>query len=132
MEKVKTILVVDDHREIVKLLEHILTTNGYETIFAYDGENALYVCQDYPFPIHLLLTDIHMEPNMDGCELAATMRILRPEIKVIYMSAYTEDERVFREVRAGMADFLPKPFSQKELLKKVEDMLGVKSLSKSS
>jgi DNA-binding NtrC family response regulator len=124
MEASKTILVVDDEASIVRLAKTILYLQGYTVIFGCSGEDALYVNEQHPFPIHLLLTDIRMSPHLNGCDLAERMRILRPEIRVLYMSAYTDDERVLREVQAGAAGFLRKPFTPRELVAKVSGVLS--------
>jgi DNA-binding NtrC family response regulator len=122
MEHRKTILIVDDNDEIVKLVKYMLAMQGYETIDGCSGEDALYLNERYPFDIHLLLTDIRMSPNMNGCDLAHAMRVIRPGIKVIYMSAFTDDDQVSEEVAGGQAQFLRKPFTQKELLRAVETL----------
>jgi len=122
MENRKTILIVDDNDEIVKLVKYMLAMQGYETIDGCSGEDALYLNERYPFDIHLLLTDIRMSPNMNGCDLAHAMRVIRPGIKVIYMSAFTDDDQVSEEVAGGQAQFLRKPFTQKELLRAVESL----------
>ncbi len=123
VENRKTILIVDDNDEIVELVKCMLSLEGYEIIDGCSGEDALYLNERYPFPIHVLLTDIRMSPNMNGCDLAHAMRIVRPGIKVIYMSAFTEDLRVGDEVAGGQARFLRKPFTQKDLLLTVEEAL---------
>jgi DNA-binding NtrC family response regulator len=120
MEQMKTILIVDDNDEIVKLVKYMLAMQGYETIDGCSGEDALYLNERYPFDIHLLLTDIRMSPNMSGRDLAHAMRVIRPGIKVIYMSAFTDDDQVNEEVAGGQAQFLRKPFTQKDLLRAVE------------
>lgn len=124
MDDKKTILIVDDNDEIVELVKVMLSSDGYETIDGCSGEDALYLNERYPFGIHLLITDIRMSPNMNGCDLAHAMRIIRPGIKVIYMSAFTDDERVGDEVVAGQAQFLRKPFTRKELLWAVDQILA--------
>jgi two-component system cell cycle sensor histidine kinase/response regulator CckA len=123
MDVKKTILIVDDNDEIVELVKCMLALEGYETIDGCSGEDALYLNERYPFSIHLLITDIRMSPNMNGCDLAHAMRIVRPGIKVVYMSAFTDDSRVGEEVSAGQARFLRKPFSKKDLLKAVEAVM---------
>jgi two-component system cell cycle sensor histidine kinase/response regulator CckA len=123
MDNKKTILIVDDNDEIVELVKCMLAMEGYETIDGCSGEDALYLNERYPFTINLLLTDIRMSPNMNGCDLAQAMRIIRPGIKVIYMSAFTDDDRVSDEVSSGQAHFLRKPFSKKELLRTVDNLL---------
>jgi DNA-binding NtrC family response regulator len=124
MESPKTILVVDDSDSIVQLAKAILFMEGYTVIYGCSGEDALYVNSNHPFPIHLLLTDIRMGPDLNGCDLAYSMRILRPEIRVLYMSAFTEDERVFQEVKAGQAGFIGKPFTPPQLLANVAHALA--------
>src|SRR4051812_26193448 len=106
MERSKTILVVDDEAAIVQLAKTILYMEGYTVIFGCSGEDALFVNKNHPFPIHLLLTDVRMSPELNGCDLAQAMRILRPDIRVLYMSAYTDDDRVVREVETGAAGFI--------------------------
>jgi len=122
MENKRTIMIVDDNDEIVELVKCMLALEGYGIIDGCSGEDALYLNERYPFPIHLLLTDVRMSPNMNGCDLAQAMRIARPGIKVIYMSAFTEDDRVTDEVAVGSAGYLRKPFSRKELLGMVESV----------
>jgi DNA-binding NtrC family response regulator len=60
----------------------------------------------------------------NGCDLAQAMRLLRPEIRVIYMSAYTDDDRVAEEMETGIAAFLAKPFSPGQLVAKVAQVLA--------
>lgn len=128
MENKKTILIVDDNDEIVELVKCMLSLEGYEIIDGCSGEDALYLIERYPFPIHLLLTDIRMSPNMNGCDLAHAMRLARPGIKVLYMSAFTEDKRVMEEVAVGQAGYLRKPFSRKDLLATVGTVWEVANL----
>ncbi|MDB5104315.1 MAG: Blue-light-activated protein [Fibrobacteres bacterium] len=124
MQDPKTILVVDDQDSIVQLAKTILYMEGYTVIFGCSGEDALFVNANHPFPIHLLLTDIRMSPDLNGCDLAQAMRVLRPDIRVLYMSAFTDDERMAREVETGAAGFLPKPFSPSVLVAKVAGILA--------
>ncbi len=124
MERSKTILVVDDQEAIVQLAKTVLYMEGYTVIFGCSGEDALFVNENHPFPIDLLLTDIRMGPDLNGCDLAQAMRVLRPEIRVIYMSAYTDDERVHEEAETGAAAFLSKPFSPSQLVATVARVLA--------
>jgi DNA-binding NtrC family response regulator len=124
MERAKTILVVDDQDSIVQLAKTVLYMEGYTVIFGCSGEDALFVNANHPFPIHLLLTDIRMGPELNGCDLAQSMRLLRPDIRVLYMSAYADDDRVQQEVQSGAAAFLAKPFSPSELVAKVARVLA--------
>jgi DNA-binding NtrC family response regulator len=118
MESPKTILVVDDSDAIVQLARTVLFLDGYTVLCGCNGEDALHVNAHHDSPIHMLLTDVRMGA-LNGCDLADAMRRARPGIKVLYMSAYTDDERVARDVEAGRAGFMPKPFSPSELLARV-------------
>lgn len=128
MDSTKTVLVVDDEHAIVQLAKTILFMEGYTVIFGCSGEDALYVNEKHPFPIHLLLTDIRMGPNLNGCDLARSMRLLRPEIRVLYMSAFTEDERVMEEVESGAAGFIRKPFTAAQMVSRVAETLDLAGL----
>jgi DNA-binding NtrC family response regulator len=123
MEGKKTILIVDDNDEIVELVKCMLDLEGYAILDGCSGEDALYLIERFPADIHLLLTDIRMSPSMNGCDLARAMRIIRPGIKVVYMSAYAEDDRVVAEVIGGLARYLRKPFHRGELLRVVGEAL---------
>lgn len=124
MERAKTILVVDDEDSIVQLAKTVLYMEGYTVIFGCSGEDALFVNENHPFPIDMLLTDIRMGPELNGCDLAQAMRLLRPDIRVLYMSAYADDDRVQEEVEAGTAAFIAKPFIPSELVAKVARVLA--------
>ncbi len=89
---------------------------------AQDGGEALQVCEAHRAPIHLLLTDVVM-PGMSGRELAERLAGQRPEMKVIYMSGYTDDNVVPHDVLEEENGFLPKPFSLNELAHKVREAL---------
>jgi two-component system cell cycle sensor histidine kinase/response regulator CckA len=124
MESSKTVLVVDDQEAIVQLAKTILYMEGYTVIFGCSVEDALFVNENHPFPIHLLLTDIRMGKGMNGCDLAQAMRVLRPDIRVLYMSAFMDDTRVEEEAASGVSAFLAKPFSPSQLVAKVAEALA--------
>ncbi len=124
MSQDKTVLVVDDQDTIVHLVRTILYMEGYTVIFGCSGKDALHVMENHPNPIHLLLTDIRLGEDLNGCDLAQSIRALRPEMRVLYMSAFPNDERVAREVASGLAGFIPKPFSPLEMLSRVEESLS--------
>ena len=79
----------------------------------------------YREPIHLMLTDVVM-PQMSGRELAQRLGQLRPEIKVLYMSGYTEDAIVLQNVLDSPMLFLQKPFSYLDLIRQVRKVLDLK------
>ena len=118
-----TILVVDDEQSIRDLVARILEREGYTVLLAEHSDDSLLILDGYPKEIHLLLTDLKMDPYMDGCELAKCIRLIRPEICVMYISGFTENSMVQQEVAAGKAVFLSKPFSIADFLEKVSAAL---------
>ncbi|HWD00416.1 MAG TPA: response regulator [Candidatus Sulfopaludibacter sp.] len=115
-----TILVVEDADAIRKLVCSMLSLNGYQCLEASDGAEALQVVEKVN-ELHLVLTDVMM-PHMGGPELARHLAILRPEVRIIFMSGYTEDPMV-RHVERLPGVFLPKPFTAAALTTKVRQAL---------
>ncbi len=119
------VLVVDDYAANVKLLERNLQSAGYDTVPAYDGEEALRkVASEQP---DLILLDIMM-PKMDGFEVCHRLRAdeATAVIPVIMVTALKETEDRIRGLEAGADDFLSKPFDRGELLARVKSLLQVK------
>ncbi|MFO8012949.1 MAG: response regulator [Phycisphaerae bacterium] len=119
------ILVVDDYAANVKLLERNLQAAGYETVAAYDGEQALaQVDAEQP---DLVLLDIMM-PKVDGFEVCRRLRAdeATAVIPVIMVTALKETEDRIRGLEAGADDFISKPFDRAELLARVKSLLQVK------
>jgi DNA-binding NtrC family response regulator len=119
----KTILVVDDEDSIRNLASLVLESDGYQVLKARHSDEALLLMDSHRDTISLLLTDVRMDPYMNGCELAKCMRLMRPDILVLYISGYTHNAMVQQEVEDQRASFLPKPFSPKDLLEKVRGVL---------
>jgi len=119
----ETILVTEDEEEVRKLAVRILNGQGYTVLEASHGEEALFIAKKHiANPIHLLLTDVVM-PKMSGRELAEHLRPLYPEMKVLYMSGYTDDTIIRHRVLEQKVDFLQKPFTVDRLTKKVREVL---------
>ncbi|MCH7987450.1 MAG: response regulator, partial [Acidobacteria bacterium] len=97
----------------------------YRVLEAQDGAEALQVCEEHRAPIHLLLTDVVM-PGMSGRELAVRLVGARPEMKVVYVSGYTDDAIVQHGVREEGTVFLQKPFSLDALARTVREALDSK------
>jgi PAS domain S-box-containing protein len=119
----ETVLLVEDEQEVRLLAHRLLSQQGYRVLEATNGEEALYVAHEQGGEeIHLLLTDVVM-PQMGGKELADQLKILRPDIKVLYTSGYTDDAIVHHGVLEPGIHFLQKPFSLKTLSHKVREVL---------
>jgi CheY-like chemotaxis protein len=104
------VLVVDDDPGVREIAARVLERAGYRVLQAAEGAEALEVARAHAGPLHLLLTDVVM-PGMNGRELGVRMSEERPETRLLYMSAYTEDEVILRGVRVAEVSFLPKPFT---------------------
>lgn len=122
-ESPKTILLVDDEDAIRNLAALVLEGDGYRVLKAQHSDEALILLDSYKDTVHLLLTDVKMDPFMNGCELAKCTRLLRPDIRVLYISGFSSNAMVQQEVEEARAGFLAKPFSPRELLEKVKGML---------
>ena len=119
----RTILLVEDDKDVRELSAQILTAHGYHVLTAGDGLAGLRVSQEFKGPIHLLLTDVVM-PHMSGPELAARLKDQRPEMPVLFASGYTRDVIAYHEVTASGDTFIRKPFSEDRLTQKVQTLLG--------
>ncbi len=117
----ETILLVEDEAMVRRLAERGLRLNGYNVISAGNAREAITILGSAQ-PIHLLLTDIVM-PGMDGRQLAAEARVLRPEIRVLYASGYTDEAMIRRGVDRSEVNFLPKPYSLETLARGVREAL---------
>jgi two-component system cell cycle sensor histidine kinase/response regulator CckA len=119
---VETILLTEDEPEVRRLARLVLKTQGYLVVEASSGADALAIVDQYPEPIHLLLTDVVM-PGTSGRELAEAVRLRQPSIKVLYMSGFTDDAVVRHGIVDATDAFLQKPFTPLSLARKVRTAL---------
>jgi PAS domain S-box-containing protein len=127
----ETVLLVEDEEVVRKLAYSVLTRNGYRVLQARDGEEALRMACAHSGPIHVLLTDVVM-PRMGGRELVEQLKPSRPEVKVIYMSGYTDDAIVYHGILGAGTPFLQKPYSPQALTRKVREVVEGLNHEKSS
>ncbi|PYQ23163.1 MAG: hybrid sensor histidine kinase/response regulator, partial [Acidobacteria bacterium] len=118
----ETILLAEDEDAVRSAVRQTLARHGYRVVEASGGPAALALAESHRDPIHLLLTDVVM-PGMNGRELADRIAARRPQMKVLYMSGYTDDAIV----RHGMLEpglaYLQKPFRPDTLAAKVREVL---------
>jgi two-component system, cell cycle sensor histidine kinase and response regulator CckA len=117
------VLLVEDESSLRKLTRNVLQGEGYTVLEAGDGFQALEIAKRSENVIDLLLTDVIM-PGMSGRALADILRDLRPQMKVLYMSGYTHGEIAKQGVLNPGTAILHKPFTQEELLRRVEEALS--------
>ncbi|HOY61689.1 MAG TPA: response regulator [bacterium] len=116
------VLVVEDEPGVLKLVIRVLESSGYSAISAASADEAISICADSEYPVDLLVTDVVM-PDVNGRELAERIRKLRPNIKVLYMSGYTENAIVHHGILDKGINFISKPFNVEDFTRKVRDVL---------
>ncbi len=122
----ETVLLVEDAPMIRRLAREIIQRAGYTVIEAADAEQAMRLAGQHE-RIELLLTDLIM-PGPSGVELAEQLRRLRPDIRVLYMSGYTDNVIVRNGMLGESASFLQKPFTPAELLRKLRHVLDAQPI----
>ena len=115
------ILVVDDDRRINELLDDIFTMEGFEVYRAFNGEEAIEILDNVE-DIQVVLLDIMM-PKIDGWEMLAYIR-MHYDVKVIMLTALSEEEDEVRGIRSGADDFIVKPFKRAVLLERVKRLVS--------
>jgi two-component system, cell cycle sensor histidine kinase and response regulator CckA len=118
----ETILLVEDEEPVRALAARILQERGYTVLECTGPEDALRIGTQQKEPIHLLLTDVVL-PGMSGRKIAEHLALLRPGIRVLYTSGYTDDSVVRHGVLKANTAFLQKPFTPASLARKVRDVL---------
>jgi len=122
LQGTETILLVEDEEQVRTVAFNILSRYGYQVLSAPRAADALVLSNGHDGKIHLLLTDVVM-PHMSGPELARRLRALRPEMKVICMSGYTDDSVVRHGVTDAGVAYLQKPITPQLLAHKVRAVL---------
>ncbi len=118
----ETVLLVEDDEIVRNLIREILTGNGYKILQASSGKAALAICTTQSEPIHMLLTDLVM-PEMNGTELKDQVVKLRPDIRPLVMSGYTDDVVAWQGILDSQTAFIEKPFTPEGLARKVREVL---------
>jgi PAS domain S-box-containing protein len=119
----ETVLVVEDNEMVRKTTVKTIQRYGYTVLIAPDGGEALRICGEHDGPIHLMLTDVVM-PGMGGRHLAERAQVMRADMKVLFMSGYTDDAIVHHGVIEKGIAFLQKPFTAERLARKIREVMN--------
>jgi len=105
-----------------------LAKAGYRVLTATDGAHAMKLCQSFPGTIHLVISDIIM-PQLNGLELRAQLALCRPDLRVLLMSGYSQEELSRQDLSAEGIGFLEKPFRPEELVNRVRELLTAQAVA---
>lgn len=119
----RTLLVVDDEPDVLRLIQSILTEEGYEIITATNAERAIEAFGKLPAPPDLVLTDVVM-PGMSGPMLVDHLMGIEPHLKVLFMSGFDDRQVVQRYVIEKGFHLIPKPFTIKKLRATIDEALS--------
>jgi len=119
----ETVLVVEDELAVRELVRKVLERSGYRVLVASTPHEAMQVVAEHSESIDLLMSDVVL-PQMGGPALAAQVNAQAPNLRVLYMSGYTDDAIVHHGVLDPGTPFLQKPFTARALTKKVKEVLG--------
>jgi two-component system, cell cycle sensor histidine kinase and response regulator CckA len=120
----ETVLLVEDAEPLRKLAQSFLAEHGFQVLAAANGEEAVQLAKTCRRPIHLLLTDVVM-PGMNGRALAEQLLPMQPQIRILYMSGYTDSFIAGHGVLEPGTHLLHKPFTEQALLRKVRQVLDL-------
>ncbi len=118
-----TVLVIDDEEDIREVVDTLLTTRGFRVLAAADGPAGIEIFQRSPDEIDLVLLDLTM-PGMDGCEVLQVLRSIRPTVRIVLSSGFTETDAVARLGEGAVAGFVHKPYTLNTLLDAVRGAMA--------
>jgi CheY-like chemotaxis protein len=125
LQGTETVLLVEDADALRKLARSFLVEHGFDVLTASNGEEGIEVAKNYAGPIHLLLTDVVM-PGMNGRALANHLLAKRPDMKVVYISGYTDSFIAGHGVLEPGTHLLHKPFTEDALIRKIREVLDAR------
>jgi two-component system, cell cycle sensor histidine kinase and response regulator CckA len=121
----ETLLLVEDDDAVRAIARHVLRSCGYTLLEASDGREAIRVVQNHEGPLHLVVSDVVM-PHSGGRQMAEGLDGVRPGMKMLFMSGYTDDAVIRHGIIGDKVAFLQKPFAPSALAQKVREVLDGK------
>ncbi len=118
----ETVLVIEDEPTVRELVSEVLESIGYTVLETTQGQEAIELAMQYTGQIDLVVTDVRM-PGLSGYDVVEKLKVLRPQMRVLFMSAYTDDERVLAASPSSDFAYLQKPFTLEALAQRVREML---------
>ena len=118
----RTILVVEDERLMLRLLEKVFSREGYQVLAVPDGEEAVEVYHRYKLKIDAVLLDVGL-PKMTGWQVLSKLKQANPDVRVVIASGYLEPKRKAEMSTAGVKGFVNKPYRIDELVKTIGNVL---------
>lgn len=120
----ETILLVEDNATLLKMVGIMLKKGGFNVLAAGEPEHAITLAREHDGDIDLVLTDVIM-PGMNGKSLSELVADIRPGIKILFMSGYTDDIISHHDISADSSNFIYKPFSAGDLIEKITGLIKV-------
>ncbi len=118
-----TVLLAEDDHSLRALTERVLLSAGFTVLPARSGSHALEIARNHAGRIDIVISDVVM-PELSGPEFVERLRRKRPEVRVLFVSGYADDEVMRRGVLAGETPFLQKPFAPEQLLQKIHEVMS--------
>jgi len=119
----ETLLLVEDEPQICAVLAEALSAHGYRILVAAGGDEALFLFEQNATSIQLVVSDVDM-PGMSGYDLAQRLKTIRPEVRIIFISGFAEEQLATAHETGLVAAFLSKPFSAQTLARTIRDVLS--------
>ncbi|MGB2867713.1 MAG: response regulator [Bacteroidota bacterium] len=119
----ETILLVEDEEVLLDLLQVLLESEGYHTMTAANGEDAVEIYRKEKEKIAIVLSDMGL-PKLGGWEVLRVLRDINPAVKVILASGYLDQSLKAEMIKAGAKDFVQKPYIPDQILKRIREVIG--------
>ena len=122
LDRAGQLLVIDDNESTRNMARRILEKTGFDVLLAADGREGIALYSTHRSEVQLVLLDMTM-PHMNGEEACRQLRLINPDLRIVMMSGYNEQEVVRRRAGRGLSGFIQKPFQPRALIAKITEVL---------